>query len=232
MKRNWSDNSEFDRQQQDTCSRLKRKGYPEWTINKKKQKRVSNLPRNTLLETGRKKRNDQWSNQNKPIIFSTQYSEYYKSVTQVIKRHLPIFSSHDNLRHILQNGIEFVSRRAKTIGNIVSHSMYLKEDYHAQTWLHTNGSFPCGHKLCTACKHTSKTESFLSIKSRKKYTINYFLNCYTKNVVYLITCTKCSLQYVGIFQTQSYHRPPTCLQCQSISMLYIKGTLPALGSAA
>lgn len=64
-----------------------------------------------------------------------------------------------------------------------------------QTWLHTNGSFPSGHKLCTACKHTSKTESFSSISSGKKYSINQFLNCNTKYAVYLITCTDCSLHY-------------------------------------
>ena len=38
---------------------------------------------------------------------------------------------------------------------------------------------------------------FKGSQDDRRYSINYNLNCKSNNVVYLITCKKCSLQYVG-----------------------------------
>ena len=43
---------------------------------------------------------------------------------------------------------------------------------------------------------------FKSSHDDKSYSINYNLNCNSSYVVYLITCKKCSLQYVGSTTTK------------------------------
>ena len=42
-----------------------------------------------------------------------------------------------------------------------------------------------------------KNSQFKDSRDDRKYSINYNLNCNSSNVVYLIRCEKCSLQYVG-----------------------------------
>ena len=47
------------------------------------------------------------------------------------------------------------------------------------------------------CKYMAENSHFKSSQDDRRYSINYNLNCNSNNVVYLITCKKCSLQYVG-----------------------------------
>ena len=47
------------------------------------------------------------------------------------------------------------------------------------------------------CKYTDENSHFKSSQDDQRYSINYNLNCNSSNVVYLITCKNCSLQYVG-----------------------------------
>ena len=64
---------------------------------------------------------------------------------------------------------------------------------------HEKGSFRgCGLpncKTCGTCAHD--TESFRSTTYNKQFTLRQKLTCTSKNIIYLVTCTKCHLQYVG-----------------------------------
>ena len=40
-------------------------------------------------------------------------------------------------------------------------------------------------------------KSLRNNKTGKEFSINYDLNCNSRNVIYLITCSKCKIQYVG-----------------------------------
>ena len=42
-----------------------------------------------------------------------------------------------------------------------------------------------------------ESKSFLSLQTGKKYTIHSRLSCDSKNVIYLVSCKKCRLQYIG-----------------------------------
>ena len=58
----------------------------------------------------------------------------------------------------------------------------------------------CGSVRCKTCKHISQGSSFMSNVARKCYSVlspNSSMDCATKNVIYLITCKKCGIQYVG-----------------------------------
>ena len=58
----------------------------------------------------------------------------------------------------------------------------------------------CGKNRCKTCKHMIEGDSFVSNTTGKKYAIKSreaVMTCTTKNVIYLISCKKCGIQYVG-----------------------------------
>ena len=54
------------------------------------------------------------------------------------------------------------------------------------------------HQKCDLCKnYFVESNSFQSFATGRKYKIKQKMDCSSTNVIYLATCTKCSLQYVG-----------------------------------
>ena len=63
-----------------------------------------------------------------------------------------------------------------------------------QNWEH-HGCFKCSAKKCDIC--LKETKKFSSLVTKNSYHIKHHLSCNQKNCIYLITCKKCKLQYVG-----------------------------------
>ena len=68
--------------------------------------------------------------------------------------------------------------------------------------MHANNScvVGCGGSRCKTCKHLVVGSSFASNVTGKSYNISCprgSISCGTKNVIYVILCKKCGVQYVG-----------------------------------
>ena len=88
-------------------------------------------------------------------------------------------------------------RRSKNLKELLAPSR-LKTAAEGRTDHHNNGCFKCNRNRCDLCKNfVVESKSFLSFKTEKKYTIHSSLSCDSKNVIYLASCKKCRLQYVG-----------------------------------
>ena len=62
----------------------------------------------------------------------------------------------------------------------------------------TDGSYEaCYDSRCMACQHADDSEIFMSTTNKKTFYYSQRNNCATKNCIYLITCRKCKMQYVG-----------------------------------
>ena len=61
---------------------------------------------------------------------------------------------------------------------------------------------PCRHPRCLTCHHLNCDKSFTSTKTGNVYPLRHNFTCTSKNVIYLITCTKCKKQYVGLTTQQ------------------------------
>lgn len=59
------------------------------------------------------------------------------------------------------------------------------------------GAMPCMSSRCGACKHIHRTNHFENKTNRKQYPITDKLTCETTNIIYLISCKKCTQQYIG-----------------------------------
>jgi hypothetical protein len=62
----------------------------------------------------------------------------------------------------------------------------------------TSGFSPCNSTRCFTCKqNTTSQNTFKSYTYGNTYKIHDNLSCNSKNIIYLISCKKCNLQYVG-----------------------------------
>ena len=55
----------------------------------------------------------------------------------------------------------------------------------------------CVNIKCKACNYITCGKNFNSTTNRKQFSVIGNIDCKTCNIVYLITCRKCKLQYVG-----------------------------------
>ena len=60
----------------------------------------------------------------------------------------------------------------------------------------------CSHPKCATCQHLQCPPAFTSTKTKKCYPIRHHFTCKSSNLIYLITCTKCKKQYVGMTTKQ------------------------------
>ena len=64
------------------------------------------------------------------------------------------------------------------------------------------GCFKCKRK-CDLCNNFLKeTDCFRSFSTGRSYKIKQEINCGTTNIIYLISCKKCNVQYVGSTSTE------------------------------
>ena len=61
----------------------------------------------------------------------------------------------------------------------------------------TAGNFLCKTNRCKTCPILKTTNVFCSKATGERFTIKLHATCETSNIVYLIECRRCGLQYVG-----------------------------------
>jgi hypothetical protein len=59
------------------------------------------------------------------------------------------------------------------------------------------GCRPCASIRCHAANHIGDSNYFTSCVNGQRFKVRGSINCHTSNLIYLITCSKCNLQYVG-----------------------------------
>jgi hypothetical protein len=59
------------------------------------------------------------------------------------------------------------------------------------------GCFRCQSNRCHACDYVTACSSFRGTVNGRVFPVHGHIDCKTRNVVYLVTCRKCNLQYVG-----------------------------------
>lgn len=81
----------------------------------------------------------------------------------------------------------------------LSLSLFRRSQDKKNLWLTTKGFFRCGHAKCQACHFASITKTFWSLSNPElsASTIKDYINSNSKNIIYLITCQQCKLQYIG-----------------------------------
>ena len=85
-------------------------------------------------------------------------------------------------------------------GNDVSLSKSSERSQTDETVGNTTTVYQCRKPRCKTCKHLREGDKFTSNVTGKTYSVqsrNQVMTCETKNVIYVISCCRCGIQYVG-----------------------------------
>ena len=123
----------------------------------------------------------------------TQYNPLLPNIKTIIKKHLPVLHSNQNMLEIFpRNTINVTYKRGKNLRELTSPLLFPR--VHNQ---HSSSSEKC-QKRCDICTNflVASTE-FTCFATKHKYKVKGILKCTSKNVIYLISCKCCRKQYIG-----------------------------------
>ncbi|OCU00888.1 hypothetical protein XELAEV_18006665mg [Xenopus laevis] len=130
------------------------------------------------------------------ITMSMTHSAQYNQIKNIFLKHLPVLYGDRMFKKILEPGVRVVARKAPTLGMALAPSLF-QSDSKPKTWLQSLGMYRCGSKRCLTCGVIQLSKDFECSVTHETFQIRSYINCNTSGVVYLITCKKCGVQYVG-----------------------------------
>ena len=131
--------------------------------------------------------------------FVLDYNPNLPEIGKIIRNNLHILHSTPLIQEIFPDrSIIPAFRRPENLKELLAPS---KLRSRTRTHIHqggvTLGCFKC-HSKCDLCRnYFTKSSSFTSFITGKTYQIKELLSCESHNVIYLASCNKCRLQYVG-----------------------------------
>ena len=106
--------------------------------------------------------------------------------------HLPLLCASTRMKQAFPERPFVAYRRPKNLRDLLVHAN-LKPSHLEPA----RGSSPCESKRCLTCQHIRSGTSVQSTVSGRTFRVHATANCKTSNVVYLIECSLCHVQYVG-----------------------------------
>lgn len=138
------------------------------------------------------------NNKKKMLPLVVDFNPLLPDIGKIIRKHMPILNSSPILGEIFNdNSIIPAFRRRKNLKELLapskSHSSASENSFIEDV----PGCFKCDKK-CDLCQNYLKeSNTFSSFETGKSYRIRQKLTCTSSHLIYLISCNKCKLQYVG-----------------------------------
>lgn len=123
---------------------------------------------------------------NDTVVLSTPYSVEFKEIYRIIDKNIPILLLDPHVNEVFKNGYRCVAKKAPTFRDTLSPSLFTSVSPKKPTWLNYKGSYCCGHKRCICCSVMEPTTEIRSFSNGTKHLIFQYINCNTKNIIYLI----------------------------------------------
>ena len=177
----------FERRVWDLCSFLVERGYEKNFI--QQVGRVRKTPRDEALRDRPKKENT-W------IPFTVTYHLGLPNIKGMLSKPNPVLHSSQRCRDAITKVPMVAFRRLKCLSDYLVRAK-LRSDAKEEI----TGTSRCGSNRCQICNFLCVGRTFCSKTNGKEFRINHNLNCNSENMVYLITCKVCGIQYVGSTNT-------------------------------
>ena len=192
LKRICSNQNEYDEAIQQLKTKLISRGYKIEEI-EEQLKRVSSLKREDLLTYKEKERMTK-------IPFITTYHPQLPNIRNNIHKHWNILKINKQLGKIFDEKPIIAYRRNKNLRDIIGQKTLMNNKViRKREEERTNGQCkPCNSRrfnLC--CQQIRNTKTFRSTQTKKDYKIFHLMNCKSNNVIYLLECNLCPMQYIG-----------------------------------
>jgi hypothetical protein len=187
IRRLCSEDEEFKHQCEAMKQNFKQRGYPDTVINKS-EKKAAETPRLSTLNYKQKT-----SANRVPVVVT--HHPHNPPLRQWLSKHLPILHSSEKMKQAVPAPPVVGERNCRSLRSILMPSCLPCTE---QSALLPSGCFKCTKSRCVLCKeHVVETRQFTSTTTGERFTIRSHHTCETTNIVYLLWCTKCKLQYVG-----------------------------------
>ena len=186
LRRNCSNDDFLHKRCNEYKSYLRQQGYCAKLVNQQFDKALK-LERSHLLKPKQKS-----SNRTFPLVLD--YNPRLPDVSRVIKKHLHLLESNPKIAEIFPaKSIMPAYRRTKNLKDLLAPSKCKDTPISSKE----KGCFKCS-KRCDLCKNfLVESSNFTSLATGRSYNIQQNLGCSSSNVIYLASCIKCNLQYVG-----------------------------------
>ena len=187
LKRICSEEDTFSNRSSEFKDRFVNRGYPRALVDSQFN-RASKMSRRSLLEPPVSRQN------NKRTPFVLNYHPSVHRVGRIIHNKFDIFQADNSMSEISRPVVAF--RRPRSLKDILVHSnIDICED--SDTSIHLPGTNACGRARCELCTLIEIGDKFVSKVTGENFSINQSFDCNSKDVVYLLACVACGLQYVG-----------------------------------
>ena len=165
---------------------LLKRGYSRNFVTKQ-IRRAADIPRRLTLQT---------KDVNKPkrIPFITTFNPSLPHISNIIKKHHNLLLSSNRCKKVFQHLPVVAFRRSPNLRDLLVTAKLSSNSAKPQL---PSGSFRCGRN-CATCPYISHgltTYTFFSTGETRPIKSN--LTCDTKNLIYIIQCNRCNLQYIG-----------------------------------
>lgn len=193
------------------------RGYPQ-SLLKQTTDKISNISRESVLnykDKSLKRAAFQKFLKGKsflPLIIP-YHQAFEKKLKPCIEKHWTyMLKQSENLSNTFTNEFpQLVYKRGVTIGNLLTSSKFtniltqqdldliqtLKDLQNLASVPIVTKTRPCLHKNCKCCLHINSTSVYHNTDKSSSYLILDDFNCNSTNVIYVISCAKCNLLYVG-----------------------------------
>ena len=162
---------------------LKRRGYKQ-NIIKKSFNKANTISRSSLLQYKEKQKCKRT-----PCVLI--YHPCLRNSFNTILGHWTSVEKNSKLSKVFPEPTMVAFKQRNSLRNLLVRAEMLKPN------TTIDKSHSCGDKRCKCCKHMQHSSSYTSKVTGKQYTIFCTVNCKSANVIYILECSVCGLQYVG-----------------------------------
>jgi hypothetical protein len=188
LRRICSTDQAFNTRSAELTSYLLKRGYNRYFLSRQIE-RASNIPRNLAIQPKEKRTSNR-------IPFIVTYNPSLPSIPSIFKKNLSLLHSSNRCKTIFAQPPLVAFRRSPNLRDVLVKAKLPSNAINSNSQL-PPGSYRC-EQNCLTCKYISHGQTHYTFTStgETRY-INTHMTCNTKNVIYMIHCTKCNLQYIG-----------------------------------
>ncbi|XP_066275237.1 uncharacterized protein [Branchiostoma lanceolatum] len=190
VRRICSDEPKYRERAQQLKEHFQNRGYEDALLDQAAQ-RAQDRPREELLGAKKKK----VASQDRPVLVTT-YNPHLPPINNILRKYWNILQLSPRTRELFQDPPLIAYRRNKNLRDTLVRAQIPRENKNFITKNIPPGSYPCGRK-CLTCTYVRKSKDFQSHRTSRRYTIRAHITCRTRNIIYMIQCKKCGIQYVG-----------------------------------
>lgn len=183
LRRICSDLNDFDRNADNLKAVLTKQSYPAPIVDRAIE-RARLLDRETIIHQPRR---TVPNNQQTNLVVT--YAANLPNLNNILRKHYSILQQSERLHSVFSEPPRVVFRRGRNLRDILVQSKSSASQ--------PSGCQPCQKPRCKVCKHMERVNEVTSTNSEYSFRIKGTLDCDTKNVVYVLRCTICNMDYVG-----------------------------------